>query len=52
MFSIFIPCDIAYYIHCQGLLYSFKLLLDVEHQINIIDMGLSKKNIESIQNNF
>jgi hypothetical protein len=52
MFGIYCPVDDGYFIHFQGLLYSFKLLLDVEHQIIILDMGLSKKNIDYINNHF
>ena len=52
MFNIYCPVDDGYFIHFQGLLFSFKLLLDVPHQIIIIDMGLCKKNINTINNHF
>ena len=39
MFNIYCPVDDGYFIHFQGLLFSFKLLLDVPHQIIIIDFG-------------
>jgi len=52
MFNIYCPVDDGYFIHFQGLLFSFKLLLDVPHQIIIIDMGLSKENINTINNHF
>ena len=52
MFGIFIPVDGNYFLHCQGLLYSFKLLLDTPHEINIIDMGLTKKQKEVINSSF
>lgn len=52
MFGIFIPVDSNYFIHCQGLLFSFKLLLDTPHQINIVDMGLTKKQKDIINTHF
>jgi len=52
MFGIYIPVDGNYFLHCQGLLFSFKLLLDTPHEINIVDMGLTKKQKEIINSHF
>lgn len=52
MFGIYLPVDDGYFLHFQGLLFSFKLLLNTPHEINIIDMGLSDKNIKIINSHF
>jgi len=52
MFGIYLPVDGAYFIHFQGLLYSFKNLLDEPYKIHIIDLGLSPKNIQVLNSHF
>ena len=52
MFGIYLPVDEGYFIHFQGLLYSFKDLLDVNYKIHIIDIGLSAKNINILHTQF
>lgn len=52
MFGIYLPVDSAYFIHFQGLLYSFKDLLDVDYKIHIINLGLSDKNISILNKHF
>jgi len=42
----------GYFRHFQGLLYSFKTLLDMPHKIHIIDMGLSPQQINILNTNF
>jgi hypothetical protein len=51
-FGIFLPVNSNYYIHLQGLLYSFSYLLDEEYKIHIIDMGLKAKQREHIFKQF
>tara|TARA_R100000388_G_scaffold94976_2_gene84690 strand:- start:1444 stop:2127 length:684 start_codon:yes stop_codon:yes gene_type:complete len=52
MFGIYLPVDEGYFIHFQGLLYSFKDLLDVDYKIHIIDIGLSARNLNILHKNF
>lgn len=51
-FGIFIPVNSNYYIHLQGLLYSFSFLLDEDYKIHIIDMGLNAKQKEHLFKQF
>ena len=52
MFGIYIPVCNLYFIHLQGLLYSFKDLLDVDNTIYLIDLGLDLNQIVCLKNNF
>jgi len=52
MFGIYLPVDEGYFLHFQGLLYSLKDLLDVEHKIIIVDIGLSVRNTEILYKHF
>jgi hypothetical protein len=52
MFGIYLPVDTGYFIHFQGLLYSFKDLLDTNYKIHIIDIGLSAKDLNILHGNF
>ena len=52
MFGIYLPVDQGYFIHFQGLLYSFKTLLDTDYKIHIIDLGLNERNKSILKNNF
>ena len=50
--GIFIPVDSGYFRHIQGLLYSFKDLLDMPYKVHIIDMGLGENYKNVIKSNF
>jgi len=52
MFGIFLPVDTGYFVHFQGLLYSFKELLDIDYKIHIIDIGLSDRDLKILNKNF
>tara|TARA_Y100000114_G_C11688626_1_gene292426 strand:+ start:45 stop:731 length:687 start_codon:yes stop_codon:yes gene_type:complete len=52
MFGIYCPVDDGYFLHFQGLLYSFSGYLDVPHEIIVYDMGLSDKYINIINTQF
>lgn len=51
-FGIFIPVNSQYFISLQGLLYSFKTLVNLTYKIHIIDMGLHANQINWIKKNF
>ena len=50
--GIFIPVNNCYFIHLQGLLYSFTNLLDLPYKIHLIDLGLTGKQINWINKHF
>lgn len=52
MFGIYIPATSGFFIHLQGLLYSFKYLLNEDYIIKIVDNGLTKKQIDWCKKNF
>lgn len=52
MFGIYLPVDKGYFIHFQGLLYSFKDLLNAPYHIHIIDMGLTEGQIDILNKQF
>ena len=52
MFGIYLPVDTGYFVHFQGLLYSFKELLDIDYKIHIIDIGLSDRDLKILNKNF
>jgi len=51
-FGIILYVDSGYFKHFQGLLYSFKDLLDEDYKVHIIDMGLSPHHYNILQGNF
>lgn len=52
MINIFTICNSGYFIHLQGLLYSFKGLCDLPYKIYIYDIGLNERQRKIIKNSF
>jgi hypothetical protein len=52
MIHIYTICDHAYFIHLQGLLYSFKHFLDLPFRVFVCDIGLTPKQREYISTRF
>jgi hypothetical protein len=52
MFEIYVPINKGFFVHLQGLLYSFKFLLDIPVQIIVIDMGLTPRQANTLNTMF